>query len=84
MKQPKTNEIPALAYGLKGIMEIFRVGKNTAQKYKNTWLQPAISQVGKKIIINVSQAIELYAEQSLKEYIEKHKGKIGIYEDNNL
>jgi hypothetical protein len=78
MNKPKTNELPALVYGLRGIQELFGVGKNTAQTYKNTWLKPAVSQIGKKIIVNVSQALELYSAESLRVYVEQHNGDIGI------
>lgn len=64
MKTPTTNELPALVYGLKGIMDLFGVKRNTAQNYKNTWLKPAVHQVGKKIIVNVSEALDLFMKES--------------------
>lgn len=47
-------------YGLRGIRELFGVSHPTAQKYKNTFLAPAIMQRGRKIVVDVAKAIELY------------------------
>lgn len=48
------------AYGLNGICELFGVSKNTASKYKNTWLAPAVMQRGNQIIVNRKMALELF------------------------
>ena len=64
MKTPTTHELPALVYGLKGIMDLFGVKKSTAQNYKNTWLKPAVHQVGKKIIVNVPEALDLFMKEA--------------------
>lgn len=50
------------AYGLRGICGLFNVSVATAQKYKNTFLAPAIMQRGRKITIDVNKALKLYAE----------------------
>lgn len=47
-------------YGLRGIRDLFNVSHPTAQRYKNTFLAPAIMQRGRKIIVDVAKAIELY------------------------
>lgn len=47
-------------YGLRGIRELFNVSHATAQRYKNTFLAPAVSQRGRKIIVNRDLAIQLY------------------------
>lgn len=49
-------------YGLKGIRDIFKVSHATAQKYKDTFLKDAISQQGRKIIMDVAKARELFAK----------------------
>lgn len=58
------NSEPAAAkkfvYGLRGIRELFNVSHPTAQKYKNTFLAPAIMQRGRKIVVDVDLAVELY------------------------
>ncbi len=46
-------------YGLGGIRELCDCSHGTAQKLKDTILQPAISQVGRKIIVDVDMAMEL-------------------------
>lgn len=50
-------------YGLRGIRDLFNVSHTTAQKYKNTFLAAAISQRGRKIIVDVSKAIQLFNER---------------------
>jgi hypothetical protein len=47
-------------YGLRGIRELFNVSHPTAQQYKNTFLRPAITQRGRKIMVDVEKAIELF------------------------
>lgn len=49
-------------YGLRGISDLFNVSLVTAQKYKNTFLAPAISQRGRKITVDVDLALELFKE----------------------
>lgn len=48
-------------YGLKGIREIFKVSHTTAQRYKDTFLKDAVHQQGRKIIVDVEKALELFA-----------------------
>lgn len=47
-------------YGLHGISNLFNVSHATAQRYKDTFLQPAVSQRGRKIMVDVEKAIKLY------------------------
>ena len=47
-------------YGLKGIRQLFGVSHATAQRYKDTFLQPAVRQNGRKIVVDVAQALELF------------------------
>ena len=47
-------------YGLKGIQSLFHCSHLTAQRYKDTFLQPAVMQQGRKIVIDVEQAVELF------------------------
>ncbi|MFI3293661.1 MAG: DUF3853 family protein [Rikenellaceae bacterium] len=46
-------------YGLGGIRKLCDCSHGTAQKLKDTILQPAVSQVGRKIIVDVDMAMEL-------------------------
>lgn len=50
-------------YGLRGIANLFHVSLPTAQKYKNTFLAPAVTQRGRKIAIDVEKAIECYNQK---------------------
>ena len=50
-------------YGLKGIRTLFKVSHATAQKYKDTILKDAISQQGRKIIVDVERAMELFTSK---------------------
>ena len=47
-------------YGIRGIRNLFNVSHTTAQRYKNTFLAPAVMQRGKKLIIDVEKAVSLY------------------------
>ena len=49
-------------YGLKGIEELFHVSHKTAQKYKDSFLKPAVRQNGRKIITDADYAMELFAK----------------------
>lgn len=47
-------------YGLKGIRQLFGVSHATAQRYKDSFLKPAVRQNGRKIVVEVSKALELF------------------------
>lgn len=49
-------------YGLRGIRELFGVSHATAQKYKDTFLAPAVYQRGRKIVVDANRAIGLFNE----------------------
>jgi hypothetical protein len=46
--------------GLKGIRQLFGVSHATAQRYKDTFLKPAVKQNGRKIVVDKAKAIELF------------------------
>ena len=50
-------------YGIKGIEGLFNVSHKTAQQYKDTFLKPAISQKGRKIVVDADLAMKLFKEQ---------------------
>jgi hypothetical protein len=59
-KLEKTPE-KRIVYGLKGIAEIFGCSTSTAQRIKNSGkLKKAITQVGRKIIVDADLALELF------------------------
>lgn len=47
-------------FGIKGIQELFNVSHATAQKYKDGILKDAVFQSGRKIVVDVYKAIELF------------------------
>ena len=47
-------------YGLKGIQSLFHCSHLTAQRYKDTFLAPAVMQQGRKIVIDADHAVELF------------------------
>lgn len=47
-------------YGLKGIMELFNVSNMTAQRYKRTIIKDAVSQNGRKIVVDADKAVALF------------------------
>lgn len=53
---------PAYVYGLKGIRDLFNVSHVTAHRYKETFLKPAITQNGRKILVDVEKAMELFSQ----------------------
>ena len=61
-QSPLTNEETPedLVYGIDGIARLFGVCHTTAQEYKNTFLQPCISQNGKIIVCKRSEALALF------------------------
>ena len=54
-----------LVYGLEGIKTIFGCSTTTAWRIKNSeWIRPAISQVGRKIVVDADLALELANENT--------------------
>lgn len=53
-----------LVYGLQGIAELFGCSTSTAQRIKNSGkIKKAITQVGRKIVVNSDLALKLYSEK---------------------
>ncbi len=61
-KQPiaETKEAKQFVYGLRGIRSLFCVSHATAQRYKDTIIKEAVSQQGRKIVVDVDKALELF------------------------
>lgn len=51
-----------LVYGIAGIRQLFNVSHATAQHYKNTFLADAVSQQGRKIVVDADRALQLFSE----------------------
>ncbi|HRG19199.1 MAG TPA: DUF3853 family protein [Flavobacterium lutivivi] len=49
-----------LVYGLRGIRTLFNVSHATAYRYKETIIKDAVSQQGRKIVVDVDKALELF------------------------
>lgn len=67
VKQPEhvavSNE-KKLVYGLAGIRKLFNVSHATAYRYKQTIIKDAVSQQGRKIIVDAEKAVELFRNYS--------------------
>ena len=67
--QIDTGETPAsgkrYVFGIRGISSLFNVSLPTAQRYKDTFLKPAVIQRGRKIMVDADKAIELYNSRNL-------------------
>lgn len=62
-RQPETVAISnekRLVYGLRGIRTLFNVSHATAYRYKETILKDAVSQQGRKIVVDVDKALQLF------------------------
>ena len=53
-----------LVYGLAGIRKLFNVSHATAFRYKETIIKDAVSQQGRKIVVDVDKALELFNQNS--------------------
>ena len=63
---PARDYTQGYVYGLKCIRKLFNVSHPTAQRYKDTFLKPAIRQNGRKIVVDAVKALELFDEYSKK------------------
>lgn len=53
-------------YGIKGIMELFKVSNVTAQRYKRGIIKDAVSQRGRIIVVDAEKALQLFNENKDK------------------
>ena len=58
--RPTASANKRYVYGLKGIQSLFHCSHLTAQRYKDGFLKPAVMQQGRKIVIDVEMAVELF------------------------
>lgn len=61
MNAPEPTPARRYVYGLRGIMQLFNVSNMTAQRYKKTIIKDAVSQNGRKIVVDADKALELFA-----------------------
>ena len=67
VKHPEPVEVSnekKLVYGLAGIRKLFNVSHATAYRYKQTIIKDAVSQQGRKIIVDAEKAIMLFRNYS--------------------
>lgn len=65
-RQPEETSRPTeYVYGLRGIRQLFDVSHATAQRYKDTIIKEAVSQNGRKIIVDAEKAIKLFNKKDL-------------------
>lgn len=53
-------------YGLKGICDLFNCAHSTAQHLKDNVITEAVSQNGRKIVVDVELALQLFQENKDK------------------
>lgn len=52
-----------LVYGLRGIRDLFHCSHKTAQFYKDHVINEAVSQNGRKIVVDADLALELFNQR---------------------
>lgn len=55
-----------LVYGLRGIQDLFHCSHKQAQYYKDHVIQEAVSQNGRKIVVDADHALQLFNERRAK------------------
>ena len=55
-----------LVYGLHGIQDLFHCSHKQAQYYKDHVIQEAVSQNGRKIVVDADRALQLFNERRAK------------------
>lgn len=53
-----------MAYGLSGICDLFHCGESKALKLKNTIIKEAVFQDGRKIVVDVDLALQLFEQRT--------------------
>ena len=59
-KAISANNEKRYVYGLAGIRQLFNVSHATAYRYKETIIKDAVSQQGRKIVVDADKALELF------------------------
>lgn len=62
--QRTTSSAKRYVYGIKGIEELFGCSHATAHHYKDHVIKEAVTQNGRKIIVDVEYAIELFGRRN--------------------
>lgn len=64
-----TGPFPPVVYGLKGIMDIFKVSKGTAYRYRHSIIADACAQQGNIIMIDTCKALRLFGVENPEKFI---------------
>lgn len=60
------NPTGRLVYGLRGIQSLFNCSHKQAQLYKDSVIREAVKQNGRKIVVDVNHALELFNQRRAK------------------
>lgn len=60
--QEQTDDEKHYVYGIRGIAQLFGCSLPTAQRYKDSFLKPAVYQRGRVIVTDVVKAMKLFSE----------------------
>ena len=63
---PAQAPVKHYVYGLKGICDLFNCSHSTAQHLKDNVITEAVSQNGRKIIVDAELAVQLFQENKQK------------------
>ena len=63
LRKPESGATKRYVYGIKGIEELFGCSHATAQHYKDTVIADAVTQNGRKIIVDADYAVELFGRR---------------------
>lgn len=74
-KKVSYEKLPPIVYGLKGIMDLFKVGKSVAFKYRHGIIADACVQQGNKILVDTKKALELYGLANAGDMVESFNSK---------
>lgn len=61
-----SSENRRLVYGLKGIQDLFGCSHKAAQHYKDHVIRDAVSQNGRKIVVDADLALKLFNQKKTK------------------
>ena len=78
ISRKKYSKFEPVLYGLEGIMTLFNVSKTTAHRYKEGFLKPAVTQQGKKIIVDTKMALKLFGVSNVNNLVKAKKTVKGL------
>ncbi|MCL1933277.1 MAG: DUF3853 family protein [Candidatus Azobacteroides sp.] len=65
--KPDFEPVDKYVYGISGIAELLGVSKTMVHEYrKKGWIEPAIKQLGRKIVCDAPLALELFGKRNFQ------------------